>query len=75
MLLRHVSGAVSVVECTYELRRLPDSFPETLIEIGSKGAVASRKGLIRELSSGAEMEQIDVDPPVLDWASQQWHMI
>ena len=55
--------------------RLPDSFPETLIEIGSKGAVASRKGLIRELSSGAEMEQIDVDPPVLDWASQQWHMI
>ena len=56
MLLRHVSGAVSVVECTYELRRLPDSSPETLIEIGSKGAVASRKGLILELSSGAEME-------------------
>ena len=33
MLLRHASGAVSVVECTYEARRLPDPFPETLLEI------------------------------------------
>ena len=33
MLLRHVSGAVSVVECTYESRRIPDPFPETLREI------------------------------------------
>ena len=76
MLLRHTSGAVSVVECTYESRRLPDSFPETLIEIeGSEGAVVSRNGLVLELTSGGKMQQIDVDPPVLEWASQQWHMV
>jgi D-apiose dehydrogenase len=76
MLLRHVSGAVSVVECTYESRRLPDPFPETLIEIeGSKGAIAIRGGLRLELTSGDRMTQIDVDPPVLEWASRPWHVV
>ena len=31
MLCRHTSGAVSVVECTYETKKLPDPFPETLV--------------------------------------------
>ena len=30
MMLRHATGAVSIVECTYEARRLPDPFPQTL---------------------------------------------
>jgi predicted dehydrogenase len=68
MLLKHVSGGVSVVECTYESHRLPDPFPETLIEIeGSNGAMAIRRGLRLELTSGGEMKEIDVDPPVLEW--------
>jgi predicted dehydrogenase len=33
MLLRHEGGAVSVVECTYESRALPDPFPQTLLRI------------------------------------------
>ena len=33
MMLRHTSGAVSVIECTYEARRSDDAFPETLLEI------------------------------------------
>jgi predicted dehydrogenase len=76
MMLRHVSGAVSVVECTYESRRLPDPFLETLIEIeGVRGAIALRRGLIIELTSGDQMTEIDVDPPVLDWASRPWHVV
>ena len=76
MLLRHVSGAVSIVECTYESRRLPDPFPETLIEIeGSKGAIAIRRGLRLELTSGDRMTEIDVDPPILEWASRPWHVV
>ena len=27
MLIRHTSGAVSVVECTYETKKIPNSFP------------------------------------------------
>jgi predicted dehydrogenase len=76
MMLRHVSGAVSVVDCTYESRRLPDPFPETLIEIeGTKGALAIRRGLRLELTSGDRMTEIDVDPPVLEWASRPWHVV
>jgi predicted dehydrogenase len=76
MLLKHVAGGVSVVECTYGSRRLPDPFPETLIEIeGSRGAIAIRRSLRLELTSGDQMMEIDVDPPVLEWASRPWHVV
>jgi predicted dehydrogenase len=75
MLLRHTSGAVSMVECTYGSRRLPDSFPETLIELeGDAGAIVSRTGSRIEVTSNGHMEVIDADPPVLPWAARPWHV-
>ena len=75
MLLRHVSGAVSMVECTYGSRRVPDSFPETLIELeGDKGAIVSRIGNIVEVTINGKMEAFDEDPPVLPWAERPWHV-
>lgn len=75
LLLRHVSGAVSLVECTYESRRIPDPFPETMVEIeGDKGAIVSRIGSRIEVSSSGEMHMIDADPPVLPWAERPWHV-
>jgi predicted dehydrogenase len=75
MLLRHTSGAVSVVECTYGSRRLPDSFPETLVEIeGDKGAIVSRIGSKIEITSNGTMHVFDADPPVLPWAERPWHV-
>ena len=75
MLLRHTSGAVSTVECTYGSRRLPDSFPETLVEIeGDKGAIVSRVGSKIEITAGGTMHEIDADPPVLPWAERPWHV-
>ena len=45
MLLRHTSGAVSIVEATYETKKLPDSFPETMLEIeGPRGAIVTKPG-------------------------------
>lgn len=76
MMLRHRSGAVSLVDCTYESRRLPDPFPETLLAIeGSTGSIVLRSGLVLELTSGGQTREIDVDPPVLDWASRPWHVV
>jgi predicted dehydrogenase len=67
---------VSVVECTYESRRSPDAFPETLIEIeGERGAIIVRRGLKLELTSVGTMTEIDVDPPVLAWAARPWHVV
>ena len=75
MLLRHTSGAVSMVECTYASGRLPDSFPETLVEIeGDKGAIASRIGSKIEITSNGAMHVFDADPPVLPWAERPWHV-
>ncbi len=76
MLLKHKSGAVSVVEVTYESRRLPDSFPETLVELeGDKGGIALRPGMVMEVTSGGEMTSKDVDAPVLPWAERPWHVV
>jgi len=76
MLVRHRSGAVSVVECTYGSRRIPDSFPETLIEIeGSRGAIALKTGCVMELTVDGEMTTMDVDAPLLGWAERPWHVV
>lgn len=76
MLLRHVSDAVSVVEITYESRRVPDAFPETIVEIeGPAGAVVLRRGAMLEVTVDGRMTEADVDPPVLAWAERPWHMV
>jgi len=76
MLLRHRSGAVSVVECTYECRRLPDNFPETLMEIeGPRGAILLKPGSVLEVTSNGAVTTEDADAPVLEWAERPWHII
>lgn len=76
MMLRHSSGAVSVVECTYESRSLPDVFPATILEIeGSEGAVRLTGDLQIEFSAKGELTTIDGDAPVLDWAERPWHVV
>jgi len=76
MLLKHRSGAVSIVECTYEARRLPDPFPETVIEIeGANGAIALKPGYVMEVTSGGTMTAASVDAPVLPWAERPWHVV
>lgn len=75
MLLRHKSGAVSVVECTYGSRRIPDSFPETLVEVeGDNGAIVSRIGSKIEIIVNGEMTVSDEDPVVHPWAARPWHV-
>lgn len=75
MLLRHTSGAVSTVECTYGSRRIPDSFPETLVEVeGDRGAIVSRIGNKVEITTNGRMLVDDEDPDVLPWASRPWHV-
>jgi len=76
MLLRHKSGAVSVVECTYEARRLPDLFPETIVEIeADRGSVIVDEGYaVRVTSQGASRTEI-VDPPLRPWMARPWHAV
>jgi predicted dehydrogenase len=76
MLIEHVSGAVSTVECTYEARRLPDPFPDTVVEIeGPRGAIVLKAGEVIELTVDGAMTTIHVDTPVLPWAERPWHVV
>ncbi len=76
MLVKHLSGAVSVVECTYEAHRLPDSFPETIVEIeGPNGAVVAKPGRILELTVNGRLTASEVDAPTRSWMAPPWHVI
>ena len=76
MLLKHRSGAVSIVECTYESRRVPDVFPETLLEIeGPNGAIILKQGSVLDVTVAGKTTTHDVDAPVLKWAERPWHII
>jgi predicted dehydrogenase len=75
MLMRHISGAVSVVECSYESRRQPDVFPQTLVEIeGSEGAVALKADFVIEITSGGRFSTEIVEAPIRPWTSDPWHV-
>ena len=76
MLLRHRAGGVSVVDCSYDARRLPDVFPETLVEIeGPKGAILLKPALKLEVTVDGRMTEEDGDAPLLDWAARPWHVV
>ena len=75
MLLRHVSGAVSIVETTYESHRIPDVFPETLLEIeGSDGSVIVTQGEQMIVTSRGKAHTESIGSPLLHWTSRPWHV-
>ncbi|WP_243698470.1 Gfo/Idh/MocA family protein [Paracoccus alkanivorans] len=76
MLLSHASGATSVVDCSYATRRMPETFPETLIEIdGTEGALRLDAGYRLTIQKRGGTETRDVSPPLLPWAEKPWHNI
>lgn len=74
MMLRHESTAVSVVECTYGSRKLPDPFPETLLEIeGETGAIVVGIGLRMSVTSNGQLSEESIGSPLRPWTSEPWH--
>ena len=75
VLLKHKTGSVSVVDVSYEAKRVPDTFPETLLEIeGSKGSIKLSKGQIMSINCGDEVEESFVGSDILPWTSVPWHV-
>jgi D-apiose dehydrogenase len=76
MLLRHESGVVSQVECTYEARREPDPFPHTRLEIeGERGALILDSDDRILLNDGKKLREIKVDNPLAPWMERPWHVV
>lgn len=76
MLLNHRNGATSVVDCSYSTKRLPETFPETLLEIdGDQGSLRLEAGYKLIMHKNGVDQVVDVSPPLLSWAEQPWHNI
>jgi predicted dehydrogenase len=74
MLLRHKKGAVSIVESTYETRRIPDNFPETLLEIeGPAGSINVARGERMSVTTQGIFFEETISGPLLPWTSRPWH--
>ncbi len=75
MLARHASGAVSVIECTYEAHRAHDPFPETLLEIeGPQGSIIMDPDCTLTLTSQGSSHKESVGAPLLSWTAHPWHV-
>ncbi len=75
VLLRHKSGAVSVVESTYQSKRSPDVFPETMLEIeGADGAITLARNQTMSVTSHGKTETLSVGSPLYSWTSHPWHV-
>jgi len=75
MMLRHRSGAVSLVEVSYCTRGLPDAFPATILEIeGDRGAIRMGADYQIHITSDGKLTHLDGDAPLLPWAERPWHV-
>lgn len=76
LMLRHVSGAVSVIEATYESRRTPDLFPHTRVEIeGGKGTLLLPSDDELVCSTRSSSQTVAIDNPATRWIKKPWHVI
>jgi predicted dehydrogenase len=75
IMMRHMSGAVSVVEATYESRRIPDPFPETLLEIeGPVGSIVVTRGERMTVTTQGLSFEENIGSPLLSWTTRPWHV-
>ena len=74
ILMRHESGAVSLVESTYAARKIPDAFPETLVEIeGTEGSIVVTRGETMQVTTQGIFFEEKIGSPLLPWTSRPWH--
>ncbi|WP_421695389.1 Gfo/Idh/MocA family protein [Aestuariivirga sp.] len=75
ILMRHSSGAVSIVEASYGAKRRDDPFPETMLEIeGDGGSVILTKGEKLIVTTQGLSFEDNVGGPLLHWTSRPWHV-
>jgi len=75
IMMRHKSGAVSVVEATYAAKRGNDAFPETMLEIeGDGGSLLVTKGEKMTVTTQSLTFEDAIGGPLLPWTSRPWHV-
>ncbi len=76
IMLDHVSGVTSIVDCSYASRLEREPFPQTFVEVdGSAGTLRLGQDYRLTIADAAGAETTDVSPRLLPWASRPWHNI
>ena len=76
VLMRHESGAVSVVDCSYETRRMPDHFPQTLVEIeGPLGSISCGVDFSLSITSNGKTRSENAAPAPVSWSVEQFRVV
>lgn len=75
-LMRHGSGAVSSVECSFHSHLSPDPFPQSLLVLeGDAGTIELAEGFRLRLHRGCMVEERGVEPDCPAWGVRPWHLI
>jgi predicted dehydrogenase len=76
IMLDHLNGVTSVVDCSYATHLAVEPFPETLVEIdGAAGSLRLAQGYQLVVTNADGVHRRDLSPPLLPWASRPWHNI
>jgi predicted dehydrogenase len=76
MILRHVGGAVSAVDLSYEARVHPDPFPQTTVEIeGPAGALTLGPDRTLRRAVGGASAPIPYELAPLSWVEEPWRVV
>lgn len=75
--LRHQSGAVSCVDCSFQSKISPDPFPQTLVWMEGTEGTLELTGDYRlcHHTAGGRRIETDVEPAVPAWGARPWHMV
>jgi len=75
-LLRHRSGAVCSVECSFHSAYAPEPFPQTFAVLeGTEGTLELSAGYRMTLHRDGQATVTDVEPPVPVWGEKPWHVV
>jgi D-apiose dehydrogenase len=74
--LRHASGAVSSVECSFFSHYAPDRFVQTLAVVeGPLGSIELLQDYRLRLHKDGRVTETDVEPAVPAWGERPWHLV
>ena len=74
--LRHRSGAVTSVECSFFSHYTPDNFVQTLAVVeGPLGSIELLEGYRMRLHNDGKVVEQNVEPAVPVWGERPWHLV
>jgi len=76
LLLRHSSGASSIVDLSVSTRAAPDPFPQTLVTVeGTEGSIKVDHNFRLSLTQGGDSKDLHVPPKRYSWTEDPWTII